>query len=222
MHLYDSNEARIPLGDNRNVKLVVRTRYPWEGTVQIRVDSDGVFALCPRIPAWAGDAWQCAVNGVAVEPSELAKGYLRLDRRWRAGDTVTLEFDMPARLVRAHPLVAENTGRVALRCGPVVYCFEAGDNAGMDTERLLIDENSATLARVTCDIDGAVAIRTSGYLLTLTDWGDAPYRDAVAAIDAVSGPHELTATPYYTWANRAPGSMNVWVRSAPRPSDGGR
>ena len=215
VHLFDTNQATLTLGSGQVVRLDTRTSYPWEGDIDIAVESDGEFDLCLRIPAWVGEGWRCAVNGETVDSTALDKGYLRLHRRWSSGDRIALQFDLDVRLVRSHPLVHENAGRAAIQCGPVVYCFEAADNAAMDTDRLLLDPEPQLFERVPTDVDGAIAIRASGRLLTLSDWGQALYRNAADADKpAVSAAHTLVATPYYTWANREPGAMNVWIRTA--------
>ncbi len=213
MHLYDSNRVSMTLGNGQALRLDVTTVYPWEGRIDIAVESDGAFALCLRIPAWAGDGWHCSVNADAVEGGLLEKGYLRLERKWSAGDRVSLRFDMPVRVLRAHPLVTENAGRAALARGPVIYCFEAVDNAGSDTERLLLDTDPSRFERVPGGVDGATTIRAAGRRLSLAEWGDALYSEAGPSAEASSGPLTLAATPYYTWANREPGTMNVWMRT---------
>lgn len=215
LHLYDSNRASLTLGNGRQVELAVTTNYPWDGRIDIELMSDVEFDLCLRIPAWAGDGWQASINGETIEDPGLDKGYLRLRRDWSDGDRVALDIDMPVRVLRAHPLVQENAGRAAVQCGPVVYCFEAVDNDGTDTDRLLLDTTDAGLERVATDVDGAIAIRASGRVVSFDDWGDAIYRNVADAENGVDSPtRTLVATPYYTWANREPGSMNVWVRAS--------
>lgn len=44
--------------------------------------------------------------------------------------TIELDFNMAPRFVTSAPQVHDNAGRVALMCGPVVYCAEGVDNEG--------------------------------------------------------------------------------------------
>lgn len=61
-----------------------------------------------------------AVNGrpVALTPE---KGYTRLTRRWKTGDTIQLDLPMPIRRVLAHDAVAEDRDKAAIQRGPLVY-----------------------------------------------------------------------------------------------------
>jgi hypothetical protein len=65
-------------------------------------------------------------------------GYIRVYRTWRAGDEVRLRLPMPIRLVESHPRVTENWGRWAITRGPLVYCVEQADHAGVDLDALQI------------------------------------------------------------------------------------
>ena len=44
-------------------------------------------------------------------------------------DSVTLSMPLTTELLAANPRVAENTGRVAIQRGPIVYCMEELDQA---------------------------------------------------------------------------------------------
>ena len=139
-------EVALPAG-----KVVVRqaTRYPWQGEVKITVQPERPceFDLSIRIPGWcqgdsspedlyrivgrpAGGTARLKVNGQVVEAPEMVRGYARLHRVWKPGDTVELAMDMPVRRVHAHPRVKADAGRVALTRGPIVYCLEGVDNPG--------------------------------------------------------------------------------------------
>jgi DUF1680 family protein len=52
----------------------------------------------------------------------------RIDREWKAGDTIELNLPMPVRRVVANSEVAPTKGRVALQRGPLVYTAEWVDN----------------------------------------------------------------------------------------------
>ena len=58
-------------------------------------------------------------------------------------------------------------------------------------------------------LNGIVEIRSPGVRESDDGWGDVLYSDD-HAIDAE--PVTLTWIPYYSWANRNPGEMRVWIR----------
>src|SRR5580765_6464137 len=127
VHLYDNSDLDWHLEDGTGLKVSQETNYPWDGEVEIAVTparaSD--FTLHLRIPAWA-DSAQVAVNGkavVGIKPGE----YLPVERRWTSGDVVRLSMEMPPQVLEANPRVADDTGRVALQRGPLVYCLEGLD-----------------------------------------------------------------------------------------------
>jgi DUF1680 family protein len=105
VNLFVPSTADVALDGGPTVGLVQETRYPWDGTVRIAVNpkTPARFALHVRVPGWArnepvpGDLYRFAdtsselvllkVNGAAV-PLELAKGFARVERQWKKGDTV--------------------------------------------------------------------------------------------------------------------------------------
>jgi DUF1680 family protein len=70
------------------------------------------------------------VNGRKVETT-LEKGFAVIRRTWTQSDTVQWTFPMPVRRVVASDRTVACAGRVALDRGPLVYCAEGMDNAGM-------------------------------------------------------------------------------------------
>jgi len=144
-------------------------------------------------------------------------------RTWRPGDTVVLSMPMKAFLVAAHPYVAEDLGRVAMTRGPLVYCFEQADNPGVELRDVVVPvEGAVVQASFREELLGGVTVLRSeaelrppggaweGRLYRLAGEGVAPRGPASDG----TGRHavEVTAVPYYAWANREPGRMTVWVR----------
>jgi uncharacterized protein len=106
IHQYVAGTVRTGATDGPAATLRVRTDYPWSGSVQIDVEetADEEWALSLRTPAWSHH------TTVSVEGSDAAaehdqRGYLRIRRRWRPGDRVSLELDLAARLTAPHPRV---------------------------------------------------------------------------------------------------------------------
>jgi hypothetical protein len=206
-HLYGGFETTATLAGVK-VSLREASDYPWSGEVRIDIDPEtpAAFDLKLRIPGWAKGA-TAAVNG---EPVKLApvNGYATIHRVWRTGDAVTLDLKMPAERLYAHPNVGMDVGRAALRRGPLIYCVEEADNPGGPVQTLSLPRSAPLDAEWRTDLfGGAMTLKASAKRLVPDKEAGALYStEPPAARDA-----SLIALPYHLWANRAPGSMQVWV-----------
>jgi DUF1680 family protein len=99
INLYTSCEGSIHLSGG-NVILKQSTSYPSNCAVRVTVfpERDRAFCVRARIPHWAGGC-QVALNGNHMVP-ERADGYVQMDRTWRSGDTVELDFEPKLAIVQ--------------------------------------------------------------------------------------------------------------------------
>jgi DUF1680 family protein len=208
IHQYMAGEASVG-----GVELAVRTRYPWDGAVGIEIRSAGSFPLRLRIPAWC-TAPRLAVNGATAEAAVEAGTYAELRRDWRPGDVVELDLPMPVRRLASHPGLLENTGRVALARGPIVYCVEQADVAGADPRLVQLLPGREVAAAARPDLLGGVTVlETEGERVTPDPaWEGRLYRTAESVGAERTEPLPITAIPYFAWANRDAGRMQVWLR----------
>ena len=208
LHLYVGGGLETTV-DGKPVRLDVRTNYPWDGDVAVTVKDAASFALKLRVPGWCR-GWTLRVNGAAVTP-EVKDGYVALDRAWAAGDVVELSLDMPVALVRANPRVYEDAGKVAVTRGPLVYCLEEADNTrNLHLIRLgNIAPGDFEVAWKPDKLGGIVELTSPGLRESDAGWGETLY-SGVNAVE--TSPAKLTWIPYYSWANRDPGEMRVWIR----------
>jgi DUF1680 family protein len=206
-HLYGGIETTVAIG-GALVLLRETSDYPWSGDVSIAVDPDApvAFDLKLRIPGWALGA-EAAVNGEATE-IEMRRGYATIRRQWSKGDRVTLRLPMPAERRYAHPMVRMDLGRVAMRRGPLIYCVEEADNPGQPVQTLTLPRGAPLRAEWRDDLFAGVITIAAGAKRVVPG-------DAEGALYSLSPPgtvdSALTAIPYYLWANREPGSMQVWI-----------
>jgi DUF1680 family protein len=214
VNLYGGNELATRLPDGSAVKLRQKTDYPWKGKVAITIEGapKKSFALMLRIPGWAEGA-RAAVNGRAVGRKAAAGEYLKLPRIWSAGDVVTLDLPMPARLIEAHPLVEETRNQVAVCRGPVVYCLESADlPKKVRLDDVVIPRTIALrpvparglgkLMKGIVALEGRAVVRDSG------NWSGALYRPLRAG---KARPIQVRFVPYFAWDNRGLGEMAVWL-----------
>jgi len=117
--------SRVTRGQGSDrVALTQATDYPHHPTTQIEVEVQkaSAFPIHVRIPAWSGSRTTIAVNGKRIE-SKIAPGqFARIDRTWKSGDRIEVEFDMPAVLKAVDP---QHPDIVALVHGPLAL-FSVG------------------------------------------------------------------------------------------------
>jgi DUF1680 family protein len=209
INLYGGNSATLHL-DGRRIRIEESSLYPLSGKIRISVhpDGHGPFTLKLRIPAWAGDA-MANLNGNPVDvPGQTESGYLTMTRDWIEGDVIDLDLPMPPRRIYANPKVKMDRGRVALARGPLVYCAEQVDNAAPIPD-LVLPRGAEVSEKLRPDLfDGVMTLVAEAQNLSGDDWGLDLYRTTPPS----PSPATLTAIPYYLWANRTPGPMQVWIR----------
>ena len=215
VNLFLSNRAELKVNDKK-VVLEQETSYPWKGDIRLKVlQGNQPFGMNVRIPGWVRGsvlpsdlyayadhqqpAYRVMVNGQEVE-GELHNGYLTINRKWKKNDVVEIHFDMLPRLVKANEKVAADRGRVAVERGPVVYCAEWSDN-DFNVHTLLM--NRPPELRVVEKPEllyGLNQIVTDAQALSYDKAGKLAVKDV-----------KLTLIPYYAWAHRGEGDMEVWL-----------
>ncbi|MHC4991139.1 MAG: glycoside hydrolase family 127 protein, partial [Planctomycetota bacterium] len=222
VNLFAAGEARVTLPGGA-VGITQATAYPWNGKVAITIEpqTPSDFTVNIRVPGWAtgspvpsdlyeyvsgtkGSGFSLSVNGRSIPSPELVRGYVRLAKHWKRGDTITLELDMPVRLVRSHEKVSENRGRLALERGPIVYCLESIDNGG-HVRNVWMPEDGSFVTEHRSDLLGGVTVIKGKAFAMHRDTADGPGH---------ATPIDLMAVPYYAWDHREPSEMTVWIPTA--------
>jgi uncharacterized protein len=202
LHQYATAEIHAEVAGG-TARLSVHTGYPWDGRVTVSVvqTPDRPWTLSLRAPSWCRSA---AVTGPGgTEPLATGTGAAELSRRWKAGDTVVLELDMPVRIVEPDPRVDAVRGCVAVERGPLVYCVESADlPPETELEDLCWDpgREPATVPRP--DIGDAVVGISVPVVRRRPARSGTPASDAAGVAGAI---------PYFAWANRGAGAMRVWM-----------
>lgn len=226
VNLFMSNTSDLKVG-GKAVSIEQTTQYPWNGdiTIGINKNSAGQFNLKVRIPGWVRGQvvpsdlytysdgkrlkYTVKVNGEAVQ-NELKDGYFCIDRRWKKGDKVEVHFDMEPRIVKANNKVEADRGRIAVERGPIVYCAEFPDN-NFDIFSVFMNRNPKFEVVEKPDLlYGINQLKTGAQTLGYDDQGRLTTTDV-----------SLTLIPYYAWAHRGSGAMEVWLPqelSASRPT----
>jgi len=203
---------------NRKIQVKQVTSYPWDGKVQISVvpEKQTAFDLFIRIPGWAdnqpvpGNTYRypdsssekisLSLNGVPAN-FKMVNGYAVISKTWKKGDVVLLNMPMPVRRIVANDNIKDDNGRVALQRGPLVYCFEFADNNGKAMNIVIPDNISFTSMFKPELLNGVVVLQTEAPVATVSADG----------LNISTAQRRVTAIPYYSWANRGRGQMQVWM-----------
>ena len=208
VHLYIESHARIPVSGVR-VSLHQKTQYPWDGAIQVRVEPEQTveFALRLRIPGWCRSA-RLQINGTELDvKAVMDRGYAHVQRRWQKLDEVKVHLDMPAERIYAHPEVAADVGRVALKRGPIVYCLEGVDNDA-PINRIALPRSNPIDAQFEHNLLSGVGTLTAAGSVVQTSENGILYSTDPPSMQ----PTTLRAIPYSFWSNRESEEMSVWIR----------
>nr|WP_236649492.1 beta-L-arabinofuranosidase domain-containing protein [Rhodopirellula sp. SM50] len=217
---YAESRTEITL-DNVQVELQQQTAYPNDGEVSLVVNpaKQKRFRVLLRIPTWArkqfvpgalyryvdtaNEAVSLTVNGEDAS-LQLEKGFVAIERQWKAGDRVQLKLPMPVHITECHPAVKANRNRIALTRGPFVLCAEGVDNGGATQRFFFATPPEVTDAEVTTKtIDAGAFLQVKIDAQSLTSDGSIERSP-------------LLLTPYYAWNNRGVSSMTVWFPRDPK------
>lgn len=192
VNLYGQVSATAVLASGNRVSIEQTGDYPMGDTVRIRVtpEKPEAFSLKLRIPPWSTKT-TLVLNG---EPQSVAPGgYAVLKRTWNPGDSLTLTFDMRARLVRA----PGDPSFAAIMRGPVVLA----------RDRRLESADIDAPTTIRADRDGIVD------LVTVTDGKPEHiwmlYRVPVAGADQSFVPMCDFASAGKTWSEDS--RYRVWI-----------
>jgi DUF1680 family protein len=219
VNLFLSNKATVTLEGGRKVAIEQETKYPWSGDIRLTVSPEtaGRFTLKVRIPGWArgqampGDLYEFAETRASepvslqvdkhTVPLNLDHGYATVTREWKPGETIDLHLPMPVRRVTANPKVAADRGRVALQRGPIVFCAEWVDSPDRHVRNMVLPASRTLEAEFAPGLlNGVEVIRGEADAYRYERNGKLAHTTEA-----------FTAIPYYAWANRGAGQMEVWL-----------
>ena len=199
VNLFMGNTSTLQV-NGKPVTLKQETAYPYSGEVKLVIEeANQPFTMKVRIPGWARNEampsnlyafadglqsqYSVKINGEVIK-AELQQGYCSISRDWKTGDVVELSLDLQPRLVKANNQVEADRGRVAVQCGPIVYCAESPDN-----------EQSI----------GSITL--NGLTQLKVEWQP----EKLYGINQIVTDKGVTLIPYYAWAHRGVSDMEVWI-----------
>ncbi len=110
------------VGNNTKVTLKETTNYPFEDTVNIKIESDkkDKYPIYVRIPSWCDNS-KIYINNQLVA-SGSAQSYVRLETEWCPGDIIKIVLPMELKTV-----FMENNS-ISLSYGALVYALSIKEN----------------------------------------------------------------------------------------------
>jgi DUF1680 family protein len=198
---YIKNKTKATI-NGADTKLELSTEYPVKGRVKVSVSGGSFSRIAFRIPSWC-ENFSISLNGQKVE-TQVIKGYAYLDYDHALGAELEIDFKMQVELVEASPYVQENSGRVAVQYGPVVYCLEGVDNGSLLRNIRLSKGNVWTVEY--SDYFNANVLKTRGWFKVPPEEGRLYYKASNRMKEK-----SLQFIPYFGFANRGESEMVVWV-----------
>lgn len=207
-NLFVPSTADFTLG---KAKLALETSFPDgdSATIRVTLPSAKEFTLAVRRPYWAGDGFAIAVNGTAVpqpafatlsdpvaggraggignEATAPVSTYVRINRRWQDGDTVTLALPKSLQLEPT----PDDPRVTAIMWGPLAL---AGD---MGPRLADIDENAQTTPRTPVPMLVSTSRTVTDFVQPAGALGD--FRiTGVARVPGENGPApDVALSPFY-------------------------
>lgn len=216
VNLFINSTSNITV-DGKPIAITQQNNYPWDGDLKFTLSpkSPSDFAMMIRIPGWArneeipsdlysfksktNDSVAITINGKAANYT-MQNGYAVLNRIWKKNDVIEVRLPMEVQRVIANDKVKNNQGKVALQRGPLLYCAEWIDNDGKASNIVLPDNATFTTEYKKDILNGVMLVKSEVPAVKINNNGE--------SITTVK--QAFTAIPYYAWANRGKGEMQLW------------
>ena len=122
--LYAPSNVTARAGDGANVTITEETGYPYSGAIDVTLDPERetAFPLSFRIPLWCAHA-RVLVNGADAGVAPGPGTWVILERTWKRGDVVHLEFPEEIGVT----VWKGNGNTVSVKRGPLTYALKIGE-----------------------------------------------------------------------------------------------
>ncbi len=127
-NLYTASLVNIHLNESTKIKIEQRTDYPNNGKILLNLNMQEPisFPLFIRIPEWTENS-SIKINGNLVDYLMDESGYVKIERKWKDGDSIILNFPMTFQVhqkLEHIPKYDKDISSVewfAVKRGPLVY-----------------------------------------------------------------------------------------------------
>ena len=129
------------------------------------------------------------------------KNYAVIEKEWNKGDHVQITLPMRAVMVQSNDAIKQNTDRVAIQYGPLVYCVEGSDNNGKAWNIIVPPDTKFDVIDYKVQDEPVKAITAEVPVVVVGEDG----------LSLKTEKKKIIAIPYYAWANRGKNEMQVWL-----------
>lgn len=177
------------------IDMSIKTSYPADGLVDVKVNGAKGKTLYLRIPDW------CDIYYLSV-PYVKESGYAKviIDK-----DIFEISINMPMNphLYLSSSAVTECAGKIAVMCGPILYCLEQSYN-DIPISEIRINPN-CSFEKVYSNYFGCNILKMKAFRQVKTNslyipLGSESYEEV-----------EVTLIPYFGFANNGESDMCVWI-----------
>ena len=212
--------STIVNGESISIIINQTTDYPWSGKINIEIfpEVEKKYAIHVRVPGWINnqpvpsnlysyvsdnnDKYSINVKSDTKNIKTYfvdcdGSFYYTIEKVWKHGDIIEIDFPMNVHQVTAIDNVVDNRGKCAIERGPIVYCLEGKDQPDNKIFNKYIPKNTK--------IEHTFEKGLLNGIVTLK--GKAIEVDKTGAEKEV----EFKAIPYSVWNNRGADKMAVWI-----------
>lgn len=150
---YGPCKASALVADRVAVELICKTDYPFNDIIDIDVApaKETTFPLSFRMPGWCKSP-ELSINDTEVKAASDDKGFVRIERLWKRGDTVRLRFPMSVCVEKGRDNNSQDAPYAAVSYGPLLFALPIADTTDANTAdpvarwKYALDLRSATFA----------------------------------------------------------------------------
>lgn len=204
-HQFIANKAAF----DSTITIEQKSDFPWDGEVNYTIENSmhKPFKFAVRIPYWSSQNYQFTHLNQKIEGEE-KDGFVYFEINDEKFE-LDLKLDMRMHEIQANNRVRSDLDRVAIQRGPLIYCMEETDQkAPLHLYHLPINAtfNYAYKPEL---LQGVGTIEVNALRSEIDNPDLALYHDYQPPRDKQE---RIQLIPYFAWANRSSGEMQVWIR----------
>ncbi len=122
--LYAPSKVTAKVGKGTEVTISESTHYPFEEEIELtfKTEKPVNFPLYLRVPGWTRNPI-VEINGKATKVNAHTRSYIMIERKWKNGDKVKLNFKMSIWIKKWE----KNKDSVSVNHGPLTYSLKIGE-----------------------------------------------------------------------------------------------